>query len=801
MIKNFLVITFRSLLKNKLFIFINIFGMGVAIACCIVAYLNWGFSDQWDSYFKNTEHVYRIQFEREFQGSRERYGIIPMPLAGYVKQNFKNVDKAVRYHTTYIDMRINDEVFGTWVAFADSGFFDLFSFEMRYGSTDDFFDKSKIFISDKTAERYFGRRDVVGEPLTQIILGADGVRRPKEFVVGGVFKKPPMNSSFRFDVITYFDNFWDVNIDPEVSENNWKHWTGALFVSIKDPTQVPQVTAQLQQYVEPQNKVREDFEITSYYLENFPGMMHHNRAQPRLDGDYLNGGIPNEAVTVPAIMASLLLILACFNFTNTSIAISSRRLKEIGIRKVMGGRRSQLVTQFLGENLLLCFFAFCVGLLLAEWLVPAYDSMWQWLDLNLSYTENAAFLLFLIALLMMTALVAGAYPSFYITSFEPVSILKGKAKFGGTNWFTRILLGGQFVISLLAIIMGFAFYQNGQYQANYDLGFDTKGVISVWVNNEGAFNTYRDAITGNTDIKAIAGTRNHIINSFYSDPVKWESLEREVDVMDVGDHYFEVMNLKLVTGRLFTKDSETDRKESIIVTEEFVKEFGWKDNPIGKKVVWMDTASFYVVGVVKNVYSRALWAPIEPTMFRYVAPEKYQQLVVSTEPSKLREVNKYLEVKWKELFPNTLYPGQMVDEQMAETNEINKNVTAMFAFLGFFAALMTGIGLYTLVSLNIVKKMKEIGVRKVLGASVGNISAVINYEFIINLGIATVVGGGLGYFGADVLMDSIWEYYLKLTFSGLGLSILLMLLIAFLSVGYKTVTTASLNPTKTLRDE
>lgn len=801
MIKNYLVVTLRSLAKNKLFIFINVFGMGIAIACCIVAYLNWNFSAGWDRSFQNAEHVYRVQFEREFQGSRERYGIVPIPLANYIRQNFPDVDKVVRYHSTYIDMRLGDDVFGTQVAFADSGFFDLFSYEMKYGTALDFYDRGKIFISDKTALRYFNREDVVGEPLTQIILEKDGVRRPKEFIIGGVFKQKPLNSSFWFDVITFYDNFWDVNIDPEFNENNWKRWTGAVFLSIKDPSWVQAITDQLQQYVEPQNKVREDFKITKYYLENFPGMMKRNRAQPRVNSDYLRGGIPDEAVIVPAIMAGLLLLLACFNFTNTSIAISSKRLKEIGIRKVMGGMRSQLVFQFLGENLFLCFFALCAGLLLAEWLVPAYDALWQWLELDLNYTENAGFLLFLIGLLVITALIAGSYPSFYVTSFEPVSILKGKAKFGGTNWFTRILLGGQFVISLLAIVMGFAFYQNGQYQKNYDLGFNTKGVISAWVNNEGAFNTFRDALAGNTDIKVIAGTRSHIVNSFYGDPVKYESLEREVDIMDVGDNYAEVMDLKLVAGRWFKKDSETDRNESVVVTEEFVKEFGWEDAAIGKRIVWMDTVSLYVIGVVKNIYSRALWEPIEPTMFRYVAPERYQQLVLSTEPQKMVEVNRFMEAKWKELFPNTLYPGQMVDEDMAETHEINENVTAMFAFLAFFAALMTGIGLYTLVSLNIVKKMKEIGVRKVLGASIANIAGVINFEFAIILLVATAIGGALGYFGADALMDSIWEYYLKLTLSGLALSIIAMLLLAVIAVGYKTVTTASLNPTKTLRDE
>ena len=427
--------------------------------------------------------------------------------------------------------------------------------------------------------------------------------------------------------------------------------------------------------------------------------------------------------------------------------------------------------------------------------------MWPWLDLNLSYSQHAGFLLFLVALLAGTAILAGSYPSFYITSFEPVSILKGKAKFGGTNWFTRILLGGQFIISLTMIITGFAFYQNGQYQKDYDLGFATHGVISTWVNNEGAFTTYRDALASNKDIEIIAGTKHHIANAWYNDPIKFESVTREVDIMDVGDNYFEVMDMTLVSGRKFQKNSETDRKESVIVTEELVKQFGWTDNPIGKRLVWVDTVRLFVVGVVKNVYARALWAPVQPLMIRYVAPDKYQQLVVKMDPKKIGEVNEFMEKKWKEVFPNAQYTGQMIDQELQETNDINKNVVTMFGFLGFFAALMTGIGLYTLVSLNIVKKMKEIGVRKVLGASLANIVGVINFEFVINLGIATVIGGGLGYLGTNWLMDSIWEYYLKMGLVSLALSVIAMVMIALLSVGYKTLSTASLNPTKTLRDE
>jgi ABC-type antimicrobial peptide transport system permease subunit len=245
------------------------------------------------------------------------------------------------------------------MAFADSSFFELFEFELKYGTCQNFGDRSKIFISDEVALKYFNKEDVVGEPFTQIILGKDGVRRPKEFIVGGVFKKKPWNSSFNFQIITLFDNFWDVNLNPDLSEMSWKGFTGALFFQVDNPSDVSSITSQLQQFVEPQNKVREDFKITAYYLQPFVSMMKQNRNSRVLDSFF--GTVPAEAFTVPAIMAFLLLLLACFNFTNTSIAISSNRLKEIGVRKVMGGQRHQLIFQFFVKILcsvfLVCWWA------------------------------------------------------------------------------------------------------------------------------------------------------------------------------------------------------------------------------------------------------------------------------------------------------------------------------------------------------------------------------------------------------------------------------------------------------------
>jgi ABC-type antimicrobial peptide transport system permease subunit len=788
------------LIKKKLFVLINVFGMGIAIACCIVAYVNLDYFSKWDKSFGNTENIYRVQVIREFQNSIERYGASPMPLRSFVKQSMKGISQTSRYHSTYSDIRIGDEVFGIQMAFADSSFFDLFEYELKYGVFQNFGDPSKIFISDEVALKYFKKEDVVGEPFTQIILGKDGVRRPKEFIIGGVFKKKPWNSSFNFQIITLFENFWDVNMNPDLGEMSWKGFTGALFFQVDNPSDVSSITSQLVQFVEPQNKVREDFKISAYYLQPFGSMMKQNRKFPRVFDNFL-GSVPAEAFTVPAIMAFLILLLACFNFTNTSIAISSNRLKEIGVRKVMGGQRYQLVFQFLSENIMLCFFSLLVGLAMADWLVPAYDSLWPWLELKLNYTENAGFIMFLVGLLVVTAIIAGSYPAFYITSYEPVSILKGTAKFGGTNWFTRILLGGQLAISLLTIIMAVAFYNNGKYQQEYDLGFAKSGVISTSISDEGSFNTYRDALAENKNIKIISGTKNHIATSYYIGPVKYESEMREVDIMDIGDNYFDVMDMSLLAGRHFESNSETDRKESIIVTEEFVKTFGWKDDPIGKRIVLSDSIQLYVIGVVKNVYNQALFAPIKPMMIRYVFPTEYEQLIVSTDSENISEVNAFMDKKWKEVFPNSQYNGRLMDAVLQESNNINKNVVTMFGFLGFFAVLMTGIGLYTLVSLNIIKKMKQIGIRKVLGASISNIVWTINLEFIISFIISLAIGGTMGYMGANSLMDSVWEYYLRLNLLGLSICIITMILVVFIVVGKKAFSAAALNPTDVLRNE
>lgn len=790
MIKNYLLITWRSMMKNKLFIFINVLGLAIGVGCCIVAFFNWEFDTQFDMHHTNRNNIYRVSSVHEFNGSSTLHGFAPLPLGITMKQNVPDAEKIVRMSWSWSNFKVTDNLFPSELVYVDPDFFDVFSFEFVSGQPSSLKDKSKVFLSDEMAVKLFGSTNVIGKQLTQV----NGTSL-KEVEVGGVFKKQPPNSSFNSSAYMLYENYYDEAKD--VKEDDWKN-RNTLFVLIKDPSRVAAVTKQIQIYKENNNKVRQDFQIREFVLDPFRGMAQRDEANDTRA--QTQSGNPTAAVIAPIFMSIIILLIACFNMTNTAIAISSKRLKEIGIRKVMGGMRAQIISQFIGETTFICFIALILGLNFGEILLSAWNALWPEMKLTSHYLDKPGFAIFLIGILAFTALVAGSYPAFYISKFEPISILKGKLKFGGTNYFTRILLALQYSFSLVGIIFAIAFYQNSIFQRDFDIGFDHGGVIIAYVDDQNEYETYRNALMSNKDISSIAGSKHSIWSSSYNQPIKHESKQLEVNIIDVGDDYLKTMGLDLIEGRDFLKDSETDRKESIIVSQKFIEELGWK-KAVGKEIILMDTAKLYVVGVVKNIYTQGLWRETQPLMMRYTTKDQYSHVIVRTSASKLIDINKFMEAEWKHTFPNRLYNGRFLNEAMAEAVTVNNNIVKMCLFLGVIALVLSATGLFTLVSLNILKKMKEIGVRKVLGASVANITRIINTEFAIILLIASILGSIASYFCVDVLMDSIWNYYQSTTSLTFVLSILVMFIVSAVVIGYKVLSAASINPVNTLRDE
>jgi ABC-type antimicrobial peptide transport system permease subunit len=261
------------------------------------------------------------------------------------------------------------------------------------------------------------------------------------------------------------------------------------------------------------------------------------------------------------------------------------------------------------------------------------------------------------------------------------------------------------------------------------------------------------------------------------------------------------MNVKLLEGRDFSKDSHNDRNESVIVSETFVRNFGLEENAVGTRLLLADSLQLYIIGVVPDILTDGFWKPAAPVMLRYVAPNQYTQIVVSTSAANLLSVNDFMVETWKKISPNTLYNGKHVDSNLYVAQLINTNAVRICLFLGVIAALMSATALYALVSLNILKKRKELGVRKVLGASMGNIIRVINIEFIIILAFASVLGSVAGYYLTDKGMDAIWEHYLPIDVTTLAICVGLLIIIAMVTVGYKTISTARINPVESLREE
>jgi putative ABC transport system permease protein len=777
------------MLKNKVFVLINIFGLAIAIGCSIVAYFNWQFDVQFDSNHANRNSVYRVSMVNHRDGWSRNFSVVPQPLAEVIKQNIPDVPKVARITWSWTNLKVKNDLFPGGLAYVDPTFFELFSFEFIRGSVMDISNKQKIFISDKMAIKLFGSIDVVGASLQQVFDS-----ELKELEVGGVFKSQPENSSFQETAYINYDGLFD-----EIKKKDLMNWNEntTLFIQVDQISQLSAIEKELQKYVANINSANKDIEIDKYVLDPFHGMAQYDAVYGTMS--QTRPASNRAAVTAPLVMALLILLLACFNLTNTTIALASRRLKEIGIRKVMGSSRKQLIIQFFVETGIICFISLGVGLFLGELFLDSWNALWPKMKLASHYYDNIEFILFIFVLLLFTTAIAGGYPAIYISHFQPISILKDKLKFGGTNFFTRGLLGLQFTISLIAIVVAFAFYENANFQNKINLGFDKDGVIITTVSNGSEYEAYRNVLLQNGNITAIGSTRN---NFFIPNPSTLKSGIKQIDatIIEVGENYLTAMGLTIISGRDFDRNLKSDMEESVIITKKLAARFGW-DNPIGKEIFMKDTSRFFVIGVVEDIYSSGLWHEMQPILIRQAEPQNYFQLIVRAPVSMLSEINSTMEMQWKKVFPNRLYNGYYVNQMSVESDTVNKSIVNMFSFLGGIAMLLSATGLFTLVSLTIVKRMKEIGVRRVLGASVTNIARLINTEFFIILFIASAVGSLIGFFVVNFLMNSIWDYFLPGTKLTLILSSLLMFVISLASVGYKVYAAASSDPAKILRDQ
>ncbi|SMD32807.1 MacB-like core domain-containing protein [Reichenbachiella faecimaris] len=799
MFKNYLKVTLRNLLKNKTFVSINIIGLGLALACCIVAYINSKFNWSFDECHAQIDYIYKVHSVRDDKGDIREYGRVPFPIADAVKNDIVGVDRVFRYEShvfTARDVQL-DKVFNTSVTYVDPGFLESFTFDLISGDLDAYHQLENAIVTQEYASKFYGDEDPIGKVLTVF----DDTGMSFNFTIAGVVEKAPQNSSVHFELLLNFENryrMYDDNV-----KGNWEAMAQNTFVYLNNPDQAAAIESQLDKYISIQNEARPDFIITKFVLSP---MNNHAQISQEIRWDNLRNAAPAAATLTPQLMALLILLVACFNFTNTAIATSNRRLKEIGVRKVLGGNRRQLILQFLAENLTICFLAIVMSLVIAQFLVPAYSAMWEGMDLEMSFSEDYVLYIFLVGLLIFTTLLAGFYPSLYVSKYDPVSILRGTLSIGGSGRLTKVLLACQYTFTVIAMFASVAFIQNARYQDSLDMGYDRAQVLGVSVLNDNEYQKTITSMLANPDIEAVASAKNHIGRGNYGTTLLNDDAEVDANMLDVGIGYLEVMGLEIVAGRSFSKELEaSDSEGSLIINEKAVEAFGWTD-AIGKRVAVNDTTTLTVVGVIKNFYMYGFWAPIEPVgitlkSLRFEDDGTNSFVVARTNVDKIRNVYDDLESDWNSRIQTKIFNGFFQDDFLRQAKEVNDNIMMIFAFLGIVAFVLSCLGLFTLVSINLMKRVKEIGVRKVLGSSIGHIVYLINKDYFLLLLISSSLGVTFGYYLIDGLIAQIFTHYKAMDVITFATPILIIVLISLTIASLRTFKFAQVNPVTALRYE
>ena len=745
MIKNYLLVAFRTFSKNKSYIIINALGLGISLACCIAAYLLLAFNIEFDN-FHDDQKVARIfrfhALSTDKEGKLNRDSQAPIILPPMAANDIAGIERYTRYVFGGGSLRYGDQSFNEYLAFADSSFFELFDYPLESGNHRFFKDKNSIFLSQELAKKYFGNEDPIGKLMVLNSVNESQI----DLIVGGVLKKVPINNTFSFKAMLRIENFIDIN---KIKVDDWSDWRNpSTFMELTTPENAEQVSKQLAKYIPARNKARTDVVIDSYLLEPFKS----NYDQDDINGSWVNYRISTAPLVIFTGMALIILLIACFNLTNTSIAMTAKRLKEVGVRKAIGAARGQIISQFLLETLLTISLSLIVGLLLAQIIVPAFSNMWQ-LPYGLEDMNGLNLFIALIVLVFLAAMIAGIYPAFLSSKFKPTLLLKGTVRIKGTNMLTRTLVGMQFALSVIVLIGGVVFIQNTRFQEAIEFGYDKDMVVTLSIQGERDFDILEKAILTNPKILEIAVSDGNVGSNNYQTPVTIDTGKYNVQAMGVGKNYFETMGLRLSEGRTFNLENASDQAEGVLVNKAFVQKTGLTD-PLDKIVVLHDTKR-RILGVIENHVDNLYRSKDpEPFIFYPAGKNQYITLLVKTEKADLPEIQKYLEKTWKELFPGRAFESQFQEDLvLKDSRNANANLEKIFLFITILGGVLSSSGIFALASLNIAKRTKEIGIRKALGASVNNVIGLLNKEFVIILAIAGILGSVAGYYLTNALLE------------------------------------------------
>ena len=788
MLKSYITSAIRNLLRHKWYTAVNVIGLSMGIACIIVAYVVITYAWNYDGFHANGDSIYRVLNVMEYRDVNCPFGTVPSPAGPRLRQDCPQVQRMARLEWASGSLRYQDKVFYETGLFVDNDFHGMFSFPLAAGTVDTQ-NINAILISNEYASRYFGDANPIGAIMTFTFEGD----RKREVVVSGITAEYPQNSSIKFDVLGNIRLLIEVGIQQEEDWNSVSH---NLFVQVNEPSSIPLVKQTLNGYIPLEAAANPKTVSRGYELVSLSQVA---RVGQNIYNNYLYAATPSSFVYGISICALLILLAACFNYVNTVLASASRRFREIGVRKVMGGGRVQLITQLLGENIILCIVALILGLCLAEVLVPALNSLYSVANLSIHYRQNPGLILFLVGVVAATGIGAGLYPAYVISSYNPVSIFRGKQRVHKVGTVSSILMTAQFAICMMGIIGSIVFAQNARYYRNLDLGYDTNTVLNLSVPNEHVFTVFKNEIRNHPGIASLAGSYINI--GLRRSISLYKSGDRECEVLlySVGHNYIETMKLRLREGRSFEEQTMSDVDDAVVINKSMAMAMGWES--VSGKTITAGSKTYRVIGMVDDFMNRSILAPIMPAAFHMCRPEKYRYMQIQVRPETLAETYPYLQATWARIFPDIPFEADWQDYVIAEEIRTSESINKTMVAAGVMTIAIAIMGLYAIVSANAARRTKEIGIRKVLGASVTQIIGLVNRELAILLIAAAVVADIAGYYAMKTLMESIWTYHAGINAFALLAGNLIMVLTAAIAIGWQVWKTASANPVDSLKYE
>jgi len=796
MIKNYFKIAWRNLVKNKGYSAINIGGLAVGMAVAMLIAF-WIYDElNYDKYHKNYDRIAQVMQHQTFNGYKGTERSIPMPLVTELKSKYGNHFKWL-VMATWQGNRIlsaGDKKLTVEGNFTDADMPKLFSLEMIQGSHDGLKDPHSIFLSASTAKAIFGNED----PLNRLMK----ISNKLDVKVTGVYKDLPGNTHFRN---LHFVAPWDLYVSSEKwvqdarDQNQWGNNSFQLFAQVTEGTDFEKLNAIIKKVK--QDRVSE--EDKRFKAEIFLHPMSQWRLRSNWENGIQTGGFI-QYIWLFGIVGIFVLLLACINFMNLSTARSEKRAREVGIRKAVGSARWQIIKQFFGESLLVVILAFIGASIIVNLLLPWFN---QVTSKKISFpVGNAFFWIMSLVFIFITGLLAGSYPAFYLSSFQPVKVLKGTFRVGKFASVPRkVLVVLQFTVSVALIIGTILIYQQIQHTKDRPLGYDNKGIVMIPMNSPdfyGKYDQIRHELKSKGTITEMTESSSPLTDIWSNNGgFNWQgkdpNLDAEFSTIWVTHEYGKTVGWKFTNGRDFSRDFSTDTT-ALVINEAAAKFMNIK-NPVGI-VIDNGQKKYTIVGVVKDMLMESPYEPVRQALY-FLDYENVNWMHLKLNPAKpVRTSLAEIETVFKRLIPAAPFDYKFADEAFNEKFQSEERISKLTAFFAILAIFISCLGLFGLASFVAEQRTKEIGIRKVVGASVFNLWTLLSREFVVLVIVSCLVAIPLAYYYMHGWLQN-YKYRTEITWSVFAMAIGGALLITLLTVSFQAIKAAMANPIQSLRTE